>query len=107
MKKTWILWAVYITAYILNIVLIAVTGADLVNNIIAWSVCIMLTISIIIITKSNNLDTEILRGNFINYGKMRIVHTLIKLHEIADKLQDNEEAIKIIDEEIERLEKEL
>lgn len=107
MNKTWILWAVCIAMYIFNIVLIAITGADLVNNIVAWSMCIMLAITIIIINKSSDLDRETLVMCLDNFPKMRKVQTLMKLHEIAEKLQGNEEATKIIFEEIEKLEKEL
>lgn len=106
-NKTWYLWGICIAMYILNIVIVAITGADLVNNIVAWSMCIMLAITIIIINKSSDLDRDTLVMCLDNFPKMRIVHTLIKLHEIAEKLQDNEEAIKIIFEEIEKLEKEL
>lgn len=104
-NKTWILWAVCIAMYIFNIVLIAITGADLFNNIVAWSVCLMLAITIIVIDKSSNLDRETLVMCLDNFPKLRKVQTLMKLHEIAEKLQGNEEAIKIIYEEIERLEK--
>lgn len=107
MRTTWYLWALYITAYILNIVLIAVTGADLVNNIVAWTCCIILTISLILKDKLNERHEKLATEQFANYRKMRIVYTFLTLHKIKEKLQGNEEAIKIIDEEIERLEKEL
>lgn len=107
MNKTWILWAVCIAIYILNIGIVAINGGTLINNIVAWACCIMLTITIICIVKSSNLYKELLDAHWDNLPKMRIVQTIITLQDIREKLQGNEEAIKVIDEEIERLEKEL
>lgn len=101
------LWILCIILYIVNIVVVVVCGADLFNNIVAWSMCIMLVITIILRNKNSDLDRGILDAHLGSLPKMRIVQTLIKLHEIREKLQGNEEAIKIIDEEIEKLEKEL
>lgn len=107
MKKTWILWAVCISIYILNIGIVAINGGTLINNIVAWVCCIILTISLILKDRLNGKYENLATEQFVNYGRMKIVHTLITLHGIREKLQGNEETIKIIDEEIEKLEKEL
>lgn len=107
MNKTWILWIICIATYIFNIVVTVICGADIFSEIVAWSVCLMLAITILLIDKSSDLDRETLVMCLDNFPKLRKVQTLMKLHEIKEKLQDNEEAIKIIDEEIEKLEKEL
>lgn len=106
-NKTGILWIICIILYILNIVIVAITGADLVNNIVAWSICLMLATTITLIEESSNLDRETLEAHLDTLPKIRVVQSLMKLHEIREKLKDNEEAIKIIDAEIEELEKEL
>jgi low affinity Fe/Cu permease len=47
-KKTIItLWAVAIAVYIANIITICITGTSLFNNILAWSVSIMLAVEVI------------------------------------------------------------
>lgn len=107
MKKTWILWAVCISMYILNIGIVAITGGTLINNIVAWACCIVLTISLMLKDKLNKQYENLATEQFVNYSRMKIVHTLVTLHRIREKLQGNEEAINVVDEEIEKLEKEL
>lgn len=48
-KVSLILWLVCIATYILNIVIICVFGATLINNILAWVCSIMLAITIILL----------------------------------------------------------
>ena len=101
------LWILCIILYIVNIVVIVVCGTDLVNNIVAWSICLMLAITTILIDENSKLDRETLEACLNNLLKIRVVQSLLKLHEIREKLQDNEEATKIVDAEIEKLEKKL
>lgn len=107
MRTTWHLWAVLIAIYILNIGIVAINGGTLINNIVAWACCIVLTISLMLKDKLNKQYENLATEQFVNYSRMKIVHTLITLQDIREKLQGNEETIKVVDEEIERLEKEL
>ena len=94
-------WLLCIISYIVNIVVVIVCGANLVNNIVAWVICTMLAVTLLLKVKTDKLDEEM----FISLAK---VNTLLRLHLIKDKVKsNNEEATKIIYEEIERLEKEL
>lgn len=53
-KVSLILWLFCIATYIFNIVLVCVNGATLINSILAWCCCILLTISIILLEIKNN-----------------------------------------------------
>lgn len=97
------LWILCIILYIVNIVVVSVIGANLINNIVAWVMCISLALIIMLMDKENETNRNFYNDLLKTNRKLDTVRTILTLREIADKIGGNE----IIDEKIAELEKEL